>query len=328
MIINANIEKQQRAAYYCNGSNDDVALVAFIANLRAINLSNFTVEIIGAFGKSNAAAITIDNTGYTQITLDFSKCNRITSRGSFLAVTNVRVISCAVYHQNNADDVDVFTFRGTDAVFENCKITGAYRSGACRGFSATRTKVINCSADIMNNDGTIYGIYGHAANVIGCNIRVVSANSSAYGIEGVAGTFTSDCRFEGVTNSAATTTSGNGGIGGGYYSNCLFVGIGGLKGQGYYIRAGALLAANNCIFRGYTKNTSSGWGCGLMGQNDDGITALLNNINCNQEELSGYSQSGSMDLPGGYGTYTGTFYTAPALGTNIKGLASYNRNRS
>ena len=328
MIINSFIGSNQRAAYYCNGSNDDMELVAFIANLRARNLSNFTVEIIGAFGKSNAAAIIIDNTGYTQITLDFSKCDRITSKGAFLTVTNVRVINCAVYHQNNAEDVDVYTFRGTDAIFENCRITGSYRSGACRGYSATRTKVINCSAEITNNDGTVYGIYGHAANVIGCDIRVISANSSAYGVEGVAGTFTSDSRFEGVSNSTGTTASGNGGIGGGYYSNCQFVGMGGLKGQGFYIRAGAFLAANNCIFRGYTKNTASGWGCGLMGQNDDGVTALLNNINCNQEDLTGYSQSKSMDLPGGYGTYTGTFYTAPVIGSNIKGLASYNRNRS
>lgn len=327
MIINTYIDTQQRAAYYCNGSNDDMALLAFITNLRARGLSNFTVEIIGAFGKSNAAAITIDNTGYTQITLDFSKCDRIISKGPFLAVTNVRVINCAVYHQNNADDVDVYTFRGTDSVFENCRITGTYRSGDCRGFSATRSRIINCSADITNNDGTVYGIYGHAANVIGCNIRAVSVNGSAYGIEGVAASFASDSRFEGVTNSAGTATSGNGGIGAGYFSNCLFIGIGNLKGQGFYIRAGALLVASNCIFRGYTKNVSTGWGIGLMGQNDDGVTAMLNNINCNQEALTGYSQSKSMELPGGYGTYTGIFYTPPVVGTSINGLASYNRNR-
>lgn len=327
MIINT-ISQGNRFAYRCNGVNDDIDLVTFITQLRAAGLSNFTVEINGQFGKSNAAAITIDNTGYTQITLDFSKCNRITSRGAFLAVTNVRVINCAVYHQNNADDVDIYTFRGTNAVFENCKITGAYRSGDCRGFSATNTKVINCSTDITNNDGTLFGIYGHKATVIGCDVNVVSENASAYGIEGVAGTIASDSRFTGSSNATGTTVSGNGGIGGGYYSNCEFIGLGAVKGQGFYIRGGSWLTANNCIYRGYTKNTSAGWGVGLMGQNNDALTAIMLGINCNQEALTGYTQTGAMQIPGGHGAYAGTFYTAPVVGTNIKALASYNRNRS
>ena len=131
MIINT-ISKGDRFAYYCNGTNDDIELATFITLLRNNGFSNFTVNIIGNFGKSSASPITIDNSGYTQITLEFANCNRITSKGAFLAVTNVRVINCAVYHQNNAEDVDIYTFRGTNAVFENCKITGAYRSGACR----------------------------------------------------------------------------------------------------------------------------------------------------------------------------------------------------
>ena len=76
MIINT-ISKGDRYAYYCNGTNDDIELVTFITQLRNNGFSNFTVEIIGNFGKSNAAPITVDNTGYTQITLDFAKCNRI-----------------------------------------------------------------------------------------------------------------------------------------------------------------------------------------------------------------------------------------------------------
>lgn len=327
MIINTYIDKQQRAAYYCNGSNDDMALLTFIANLRTRGLSNYTVEIIGAFGKSNAAAITIDNSGLTQITLDFSKCNRITGKGPFLEVTNVRVINCALHHVNSASDVDVHTFKGTDSIFENCRVTGAYNSGSCRAFSLTRSKAINCSTDITNNSGSVHGIYGSAANVIGCNIRVVSTNASAYGIEGISGTFASDSRFEGLTGSATSTTSGNGGLGGGYFSNCVFVGIGALRGQGFYVNNSGFLVATNCIFRGYTKNTSTGWGCGLMGQNNEAITVLLHGINCNEEIISGYTQSKSMELPGGYGSYTGIFYTAPTAGTGIKALTSYNRNR-
>jgi hypothetical protein len=327
MIINT-ISNGDRFAYYCNGTNDDIELVTFIEQLRNNGFSNFTVEIIGNFKKSSTAPITIDNTGYTQITLDFAKCSRITSPGAFLGVTNVRVLNCAVYHQNNAADADIYTFRGTNTVFENCRITGAYRSGACRGFSATNTKVINCSAEITNNDGTIYGIYGHNATVIGCSVDVTSANASAYGIEGVAGSFAADSRFKGTSNSTGTTASGNGGIGGGYYSNCEFIGLGAVKGQGFYIRAGAWVTMNNCIFRGYTKNTSAGWGVGLMGQSDDAVTAILFGINCNQEALSGFTQTGAMQLPGGYGAYAGTFYTAPVVGANIKAIASYNRNRS
>ena len=65
MIINT-ISQGNRFAYRCNGVNDDIDLVTFVTQLRATGLSNFTVEINGQFGKSNAAAITIDNTGYTQ----------------------------------------------------------------------------------------------------------------------------------------------------------------------------------------------------------------------------------------------------------------------
>lgn len=327
MIINT-ISNGDRFAYYCNGTNDDIELVTFIARLRNNEFSNFTVEIIGNFKKSSADPITINNTGYTQITLDFARCNRITSQGAFLTVNNVRVINCAVYHQNNANDVDIYTFRGTNAVFENCRITGAYKSGACRGFSATNTKVINCSAELTNNDGTLYGIYGHAATVIGCSIDVTSATASAYGIETVSSSLVSDSRFKGTSKSTATTASGNGGIGGGYYSNCEFIGIGAVKGQGFYIRGGSWLTANNCIYRGYTKNTSTGWGVGLMGQNNDALTAVMLGINCSQDALTGYSQTGSMQIPGGYGAYAGTFYAAPEVGANIKAIASYNRNRS
>ena len=52
MIINT-LSDSKRAVYYCNGSNDDEALVTFIANLRARGLNTFTVEIIGRFVKKN-----------------------------------------------------------------------------------------------------------------------------------------------------------------------------------------------------------------------------------------------------------------------------------
>ena len=323
MIINA-VSNESNFAYYCNGVNDDAVLITFITNLRNRGFSNFNIDIIGNF--KNSQPVAIDNTGYTQITLDFKKCNRITSVGSFLNVKNVRVKNCAVYHQNNANDIDVVTFTGENSVFENCRITGGIRSGSCYGFKLTDCKVINCDCELNNNGGLIYGIYGSGLTVQGCNISVLSVTASAYGIE-TTGSFVSDSRFKGETGSNATTASGNGGIGGGYYTNCLFVGLGGLKGQGFYIRAGAWLTAPSCVFRGYSKNIATGWGTGITGPNDSGITIMLLGINCNQIAVTGYSQSKAAELPGGYGMVAGTFFTAPAIAETIE-ATTYNRNRS
>lgn len=327
MIINT-LSDSKRAVYYCNGSNDDEALVTFIANLRARDFNTFTVEIIGRFGKAKTTAISIDNSGYNQITLDFAQCNTIISRGPFLNVKNVKVMNCTVYHGADAADAGIYTISGTDwAVFENCHVLGEYASGDCRAFSLTNCKVINCEVKTTNNSGSNYGIYGFGLIVIGTVIEVTSANASAYGVESAQGSFISDCRFKGISNSTATTASGNGGIGGGYYSNCLFVGLGSLKGQGFYVRGGAWLSVNNCIFRGYTLNTATGWGIGLTGQANEATTLSLIGINCNQEALTGYSQTASMHFTGGYGAYLGIFYTAPTVNAEIKALAAYNRNR-
>lgn len=327
MIINT-LSESQRAEYYCNGINDDEVLVTFIANLRARGINTFTVEIIGTFVKKNTAAIVIDNSGYTPITLDFAKCNQIIAKGAFLNINNVIVKNCRLYHGANTADAGIYTFSAVDSVMEYCGISGEYASGDCRAFSVNDSRLINCECEITNNNGTIYGIYGSGNIVELCDISVKSLTASAYGIEIAAGSFVSDCKFKGETTSTLTTASGNGGIGGGYYSNCLFIGIGNLKGQGFYLRSGYLLSATNCIFRGYTKNTASGWGIGLTGQANDGNTLILLGINCNQVALSGYSQTKSMEFALGYGVFAGLFFTAPTINANITAIASYNRNRT
>lgn len=327
MIINTSFESQSME-YRCNGLNDDEVLVTFIANLRKKGYNSFTVEIIGKFVKKNTAAITINNSGYTQITLDFGKCNQIISKGAFLNVNNVRVINCAVYHGADTADNGINTFAAVNSIIENCHVTGEYAGGACRAFSLSGSRIINCSTNVTNNNGTVFGIYGDACTVSCCDIAVKAVTASCYGIEVSAGSFVSDSRFKGETAATDTTASGNGGIGGGYYSNCLFVGMGALKGQGFYIRGGSWLTAQNCIYRGYTKNTANGWGAGLLAQANDGNTLVLLGINCNQEALTGYSQTKSMEIVSGHGIYAGTFYTAPTVNENLISIASYNRNRS
>lgn len=327
MIINANIGSRERAAYYCNGSNDDVALKAFIESVRARYLSNYTVEVIGTFGKSGTAAIYIDNSNYTRFTLDFSKCNTIVQPGAFLSVVNVAVKNLDIYQPGDTADSGIHTLAGNDAIFENCSVRGIYTGGDCRAFSVSNSRIINCECEAENTGGSLYGIYAFGSLITGCRISV-KASASAYGIEAATGSFVSDCKFKGETTSTSATASGNGGIGGGYYSNCQFIGIGSIKGQGFYVRGGTWLTVTNCIFRGYTKNTTSGWGIGILGQANDGTTISLLGINCNQETLTGYSQSKSMEFTLGYGVYAGTFFTAPAVPDTITALGSYNRNRT
>lgn len=324
MIFNV-ANKTNDFVYYCNGGNDSTLLQTFIANLRKKGLSNFTVEVVGSFKPDTT--LTVDNTGYLPITLDFSKCNRITAVGAFMNAKNVRVVGCSVYHQNNASDVDVITFTGEKSVFENCNVTGAYRSGTCKVFSASGSTLRGCVCDVTNNDGLITGIGGNDNLVSECEISVTSQTASAYGID-VSGSFVTNSKFTGKTNSTLPTTSGNGGIGGGFYSNCKFIGIGALKGQGFFIRGGQWVTMINGVFRGYTKDITNGWGGGLMGQSNEATTASLLGLNCNQVEFSGYSQSKSFELLGGYGVYSGTFFTAPNVATTLTSLGSYNRNRT
>ena len=326
MIVNV-ATTNNTFVYNCNGANDDIKLTTFIANLRTKGFSNFTVQIVGSFAKSGTTAITVDNSGYTPITLDFSHCNRITSKGAFLNVTNVRVVGLSVYHQNNALDIDISTITGNDAQIENCEVTGGYKSGTCKVFDLSSCVITKCSCDVYNSDGLIYGINGSDNLVSSCEIKVKSNTASAYGID-VTKTFVSNSKFTGETASTLTTTSGNGGIGGGYFSNCLFVGIGALKGQGFFIRGGVWLTMNNCIARGYTKDAVNGWGVGVGGQSNEATTFSILGMNCNQVTLSGFSQSKSFELLGGYGVYSGTFFTPPNVASTITTLGSYNRNRT
>ena len=139
-----------------------------------------------------------------------------------------------------------------------------------------------------------------------------------------------NCNFKGVTSSTATEASGNGGIGGGSFTNCLFEGYGGLKGHGFFLRASNLANMSNCVFRGYTKDSTSGTAVGFITASDEGNTVILHGINCNQVAITDYSQLESMNIPNGYGVYSGLFYTAPTIynAENVVSHGSYNRNRA
>lgn len=132
--------------------------------------------------------------------------------------------------------------------------------------------------------------------------------------------------FLGNTTSTATDTSGNGGIGGGSFTNCLFEGFGGLKGHGFYLRASNTALMNNCVFRGYTVDNTSGTAVGFTTASDEGNTMILNGIMCNQVAVEGFSQLEAMNITNGYGVYSGLFYTAPTIynAENVVSHGTYN----
>ena len=181
----------------------------------------------------------------------------------------------------------------------------------------------------MLNSDTIFGIKGSDSIVHGCRIKVVSAYGSAYGID-MSGTFVSDSFFEGKTDATTSDTSGNGGVGGGYFTNCQFIGTGGLKGNGFFVVSGYWLTMINCIARGYTKSssTSTRVGAGITGDSSDTTIVSLLGMNCNQVTLSGFTQTKSLELLNGYGVYSGAFFMAVNVGSNIVSHGSFAKNKT
>lgn len=320
--------------YYCNGYNDNTALKTFIDNWLLNAPTKDKIEIVGTFvpdaNKTRASdgkdySFVYESADTRGLVLDFTKCEIIQAKGSFMYLKNVEAVNCTIKYNNTAAD-EIAGFAGEEAVYNGCSVLGSVTADQAIAFSTNKTRLENCRAELKST-GSIYGFNVIESILEACRALVTSTSGSAYGVSLATESRANNCEFEGITESNATTTSGNGGIGGGYFSNCRFIGSGALKGHGFYVRAGNLLSAANCIFRGYTKDTAAGLGVGLTGANDASSNYFLNGINCNQVAKTGYSQTGSLQLPGGYGTVIGLFYTAIAENANLNKISVINRNR-
>ena len=348
-VINQVIELQnevskiEKYTYYCNGDNDNKLLTElcndYLESSGIHNANNkLTIDVVGKFGinssiiyegeegKTYSLAI-VNTTDNKELCLDFSHCDIITPTGALMYAQGVTIRNLSAKHSNKTSDSDIYTLSGFLATFENCSITGQYNGGTCSAMNLNTSKALNCTINVVSA-GTIYGFSGSDAIMDNCNVTVKSTATSAYGT-GATSSRANNCNFKGITTATATDSSGNGGLCCGSYSNCLFEGFGGLKGHGFYLRTGYLANISNCVFRGYTADSTSGLGIGFITATGDANTVILHGINCNQLAVSGYSQTGSMNIAGGYGVYDGLFYTSPTIydTSNVVSHGAFNRNR-
>ena len=312
--------------YQCNGSNDNVTLKAFIDTCLALQ-DKVSIKIKGQFGY-NSTRYTAGGNNYIfaytgsgkNVTLDFSGCD-ISAHTNFIYAQDITIKGLAVTATDGSHVI-----AGSNAVFMECSIDGTFARDAAVGYSLTSCRLINSIADIYNSAGTATGVYGTDLDMTDCDISVESDTASAYGMDATS-CRAHGCKFYGKTDSSATTASGNGAIATGQFTGCEFVGVGALKGQGFFLRDGYYLQATSCRFRGYTANTTSGWGIGITGAASDGITVSLFGIICNQVDLTGYSQTESCKLANGHGSIAGMFYAAISVPTSIVSYGVVNRNR-
>ena len=336
--LQTEIAKIDRNTYYCNGVTDSTGLAQFIDNWIQGQNTKGIIRVVGTFG-INATTTAPDGNAYNlvyagsnnnPITLDFSDCDTILARGqNFAYFSGCKVRGLNVNFPNVANSAAVNAIVAVNASLENCRVsgtlTGAYSVTA---YSVTGSRIDKCDANLTGANA-IYGITADSSIVTRCNIQVYcSGNYSAYGVQISDASRCSDSNFRAQTASTVTTGTASGGIGGGYFSNCQFLGFGGVRGQGFYLRSGYLLNAVNCIFRGYTQDTTNGWGLGITGVSNRANTLILTGINCNQVSVTGYSQTGTISFTDGYGSYMGCFYIAPVIPATIVSYGSFIRNRT
>jgi len=319
--------------YYCNGVNDNTVFMEWLANREQGQSNRNVVNVIGEFGVDTNIH-NQDGTGYSLIyncsrdygiTLNFSQCNTISARGNnFAYFSGCKIEGLTILFNNVTNGQETAAITALNCTLKNCNIRGTLNgSAAVVAYSVNNCRMIECNSNLTGY-GIITGISAQQTIINSCNIKVTSegANTSAYGVDISDASHCDNSTFTAITTATGEQSSASGGIGGGYYSNCLFIGMGGFKGQGFYLRSGYLLNANNCIFRGYTKNAESGWGYGITGENSNENTLFLTAVNCNQVSANGYSQTGSMVFSQGQGAYTGCFYTAVSTPSTI---VSYGR---
>ena len=336
--LQTELGKLDQNNYYCNGVNDNTAFMAWLENWEQGQTNRGVVNVIGTFGV-DTTVYNQGGTGYSLIyncsrvhgiTLDFSQCNAISARGAnFAYFSGCKIEGLTVLFDDVTNGQETAAITAVNCTLENCDVYGALTgSAAVTAYSVTNCRLIECDTNLIAY-GVITGISAQQTIINSCNIKVTSegANTSAYGVDMSDASRCDNSTFTAVTAASGTAASASGGIGGGYYSNCLFVGLGGLKGQGFYVRGGYLLNANNCIFRGYTEDATNGWGIGLTGATNDATTLFLTGINCNQVAADSYTQTAAMTFTAGAGSYMGTFYTAVSTPNTIVSYGRVIRNR-
>lgn len=312
--------------YQCNGSTDNVALKAFIDTCLALQ-DKVSIKIKGQFGY-NSTRYTAGGNNYIfaytgsgkNVTLDFSGCD-ISAHTNFIYAQDITIKGLAVTATDGSHVI-----AGNNAAYIDCSIEGTFSREAAVGYSLTSCRLITSRADIHNSAGTATGVFGSDLDMTDCDINAESDTASAYALDGTS-CRAHGCKFYGKTDSKANTASGNGAIATGQFTGCEFVGVGALKGQGFFLRDGYYLQATSCRFRGYTADTTNGWGIGITGAASDGITVSLFGIMCNQVDLAGYSQTESCKLANGHGSIAGLFYAALTIPTTIVSYGAVNRNR-
>ena len=313
--------------YQCNGANDNVKLKDFIDICLTLQ-DKVSIRIKGQFGY-NGTRYTAGNDSYIfayagngkNIALDFSGCD-ISAHTNFIHAQDITIKGLALSATDGSHVI-----AGNKATFINCSIDGTFARGAAVGFYLTASRLINCRADIHNSAGTVTGVSGTDIDMTDCDISAESSTASAYGVDATS-CRAQGCKFYGKTAANASTSSGNGAIASGQFTGCTFIGVGALKGQGFFLRDGYYLQATGCTFRGYTADTVNGWGMGITGAASDAITLSLFGIMCNQVAITGYSQTDSCKLASGHGSIAGMFYTAISVPTTIVSYGSFNRNRA
>lgn len=340
MVYQLQIEMGKLDAnnYYCNGVNDNEQLQVWLSNWERGQTSRGVVNIIGQFGV-NSAVYEVDGTNYSfvyqctrahGVTLNFSQCYAINAKGNnFAYFSGCKVEGLTVVFDDVTNTSATTAITAQNCTLENCDVYGDLEgTGDVTAYDVTNCRMFECDCN-LTAVGVIKGILAAQSIITNCNITVTSdgASTSAYGVDMGDASRCDNSTFKAIAASFSSFASASGGIGGGYYSNCQFIGMGGSKGQGFYVRSGNLLNANNCIFRGYTQNSTSGWGYGISGAAADATTLILTGINCNQVSETGYSQTGSMVFTAGHGSYMGCFYTAVSIPSTIVSFGTYIRNR-
>lgn len=338
--LQTEIAKIDRNTYYCNGVTDNTGLMQFIQSWQQGQTNRGVIRVVGTFGvdstttsasNGNDYSFVFENARAHSITLDFSDCDAISAPGNnFAYFSGCKVTGLTVVFDDVTNAAQTVAIWAKNCTLENCDVYGDLEgTAAVIAYNVTNCRLIECDCD-LTAVGVITGIDASASIITCCNVTVQSdgAETSAYGIDMGDASRCDNSAFIATAASDSSSASASGGIGGGYYSNCLFVGKGGLKGQGFYVRGGNLLNANNCIFRGYTEDSTNGWGIGLTGAANDATTLFLTGINCNQVTETNYSQTASMTFTAGYGSFMGCFYAVVSVPSTIVSYGAFNRNRT
>lgn len=319
--------------YKCNGVNDNIALKNSIDKIVASGANNIYVDVSGNFGISGTMTASnslnyhfvYEYSGTGKIVIDFSKAKISTPTNSFICAGNVTVKGCYLAY-NGGESGTITAFYGLSGEFVDCTVIGTLvNTNVCSCFAGTDSKYINCYVNVEMTGANVYGILVSESVVDRCRVHI-KGNYSAYGIQAIPSSFVSNSRFSAYSTNTSGQYSGTGGIAGGNFSNCTFLGRGALKGYGFMQQANQVVNASNCVFRGYTADSTNGEGIGYNSQNNDGNGAILMGVNCNQVTLSGYSQTDSAIIYG-YGAVAGHFFKTPTLSDGINQLAVLLRNR-